>query len=55
MASKKKDIRLVIRLKSTESDHVYYTQKNRRNHPGRLELRKYDPIARRHVLYKETR
>lgn len=55
MASKKKDIRLMIRLKSTESGHIYYTQKNRRSHPGRLELRKYDPILRRHVLYKETK
>lgn len=50
MASKKKDIRLVIRLKSTESNQYYDTEKNRRNHPGRLELRKYDPIARRSVL-----
>lgn len=55
MASKKKDVRLLVRLKSTESDHVYYTQKNRRNNPARLELRKYDPILRKHVLYKETK
>ncbi len=55
MANKKKDIRMVIKLKSTESDHVYYTEKNRRNDPGRLELRKYDPIIRRHVLYRETK
>ncbi len=55
MASKKKDARIVIKLKSTESDHVYYTEKNRRNDPSRLELRKYDPILRRHVLYRETK
>ncbi len=55
MASKKKDVRLLIRLKSTESHHIYYTQKNRRNHPGRLELRKYDPIIRKHVTYKESK
>lgn len=55
MASKKKDIRIVIKLKSTESEHVYYTEKNRRNDPSRLELRKYDPIVRRHVLYRETK
>lgn len=55
MAGKKKDIRIVIKLKSTESDHVYYTEKNRRNDPARLELRKYDPILKKHVLYKETK
>jgi len=55
MASKKKDIRTLVRLKSSESDHIYYTEKNRRNNPARLELRKYDPIVRRHVLYKESK
>jgi large subunit ribosomal protein L33 len=55
MAGKKKDIRIVVKLKSTESDHVYYTEKNRRNDLARLELRKYDPILKKHVLYKETK
>jgi large subunit ribosomal protein L33 len=31
------------------------TRKNRRNHPDRLTLRKYDPIVRRHVLFREER
>ncbi|MGD9571502.1 MAG: 50S ribosomal protein L33 [Thermoleophilia bacterium] len=35
--------------------HVYMTTKNRRNNPDRLELRKYDPIARAHVMYREAR
>lgn len=55
MASKKKDIRIVIKLKSTESDHIYYTEKNRRNDSARLDLRKYDPILKKHVLFKETK
>jgi large subunit ribosomal protein L33 len=55
MASKKKNVRLLVRLKSTESNHLYYTEKNRRNNPGRLELRRYDPIVRRHVMYKESK
>ncbi|MCL4263935.1 MAG: 50S ribosomal protein L33 [Anaerolineae bacterium] len=53
--AKKKDIRGVIKLRSTESTHVYYTMKNRRNTPNRIELRKFDPVLRRHVLYRETR
>jgi large subunit ribosomal protein L33 len=54
MANKKGN-RIVIKLKSTESGHTYTTEKNRRNDPSRLELRRYDPILRRHVTYRETK
>jgi large subunit ribosomal protein L33 len=53
--AKKKGDRIVIKMRSTESTHVYHTEKNRRNDAGRLELRKYDPVIRRHVLFRETR
>lgn len=53
--AKKKGVRGVIKLRSTESHHIYYSMKNRRNTPARLELRKYDPTLRRHVVYRETR
>lgn len=43
-----------VRLKSTESGHCYYTTKNKRNLPNKMELMKYDPLIRKHVLYKET-
>ena len=42
--AKKKGVRGVIKLRSTESSHMYITFKNRRNNPQRLELKKYDPI-----------
>lgn len=45
--AKKKGIRGVIKLRSTESHHMYYAQKNRRNDPNRIELKKYDPTLRR--------
>ncbi len=51
----KKGPRVLVKLRSTESTHMYLTQKNRRNDPQRLELRKYDPIVRRHVIYRETK
>jgi large subunit ribosomal protein L33 len=54
MASKKGN-RIVIKLKSAESGHTYTTMKNRRNDPSRIELRKYDPIVRKHVTYRETK
>lgn len=53
--AKKKGVRGIIKLRSTESSHMYYSMKSRRNTPARLELRKYDPTLRRHVLYRETR
>ena len=54
MASKKGN-RIVIKLRSTESGHMYITMKNRKNDPNRLELRRYDPTLRRHVPYRETK
>ena len=51
----KKGNRVVVKLKSTESGHMYITTKNRRTTTARLELKKYDPLVRRHVIYRETR
>jgi large subunit ribosomal protein L33 len=53
--AKRKGDRQVIKLQSTESTHVYHTEKNKRNDPSRIELRRFDPIAGRHVIYRETR
>ena len=51
----KKGPRVMIKLRSTESAHMYVTDKNRRNDPNRLEIKKFDPIVRRHVVYRETK
>lgn len=53
MAKGNKDARSYVKLQSSESAHCYYVQKNRRNTVERLELRKYDPVVRRHVIYRE--
>jgi large subunit ribosomal protein L33 len=55
MAKKSKGKRILVKLKSSESGHMYYTFKNRQNTTARLELKKYDPLVRKHVLYKETK
>jgi len=55
MAKKNKEARSYVKLQSTESDHCYFTERNRRNSTQRLELRKYDPTLRKHVLYKEAK
>lgn len=47
--------RIKILMRSTESAYAYATTKNRRNSTQKLELRKYDPVVRRHVLFKESK
>ncbi|GAB4102671.1 50S ribosomal protein L33 [Micromonospora taraxaci] len=50
------DIRPVIKLRSTAgTGYTYVTRKNRRTSPDRLVLRKYDPVLRRHVDFREER
>ena len=50
------DVRPVIKMRSTGgSGYTYVTRKNRRNDAERLVLRKYDPVLRRHVDFREER
>ncbi|KLI98149.1 50S ribosomal protein L33 [Streptomyces albidoflavus] len=50
------EVRPVVKLRSTAgTGFTYVTRKNRRNDPDRLVLRKYDPVARRHVGFREER
>ncbi|MCB0045666.1 MAG: 50S ribosomal protein L33 [Caldilineaceae bacterium] len=51
----KKGPRVLVKMRSTESSHMYLTEKNRRNDPNRMELRKFDPIVRKHVVYRESK
>ena len=54
--AKSTDVRPVIKLRSTAgTGYTYVTKKNRRNNPDRMVLRKYDPVARKHVEFKEER
>jgi large subunit ribosomal protein L33 len=51
-----KSAREKIRLVSSEgTGHFYTTTKNKRNMPDKMEIRKYDPVARKHVIYKEAK
>ncbi len=53
MAAKGK--RIKIKLRSTESPYTYHKTKNARLHPERIEMKKYDPVVKKHVLFKETK
>jgi large subunit ribosomal protein L33 len=33
--------------------HFYTTDKNKRTTPDKLEMKKFDPVVRKHVIYKE--
>lgn len=45
-----------IKLESTAGTGYFYTTtKNRRTSTGKLQLMKYDPKIRKHVLFKETK
>ena len=45
-----------IKLESTAgTGHFYTTTKNKRTMPAKMEIKKYAPKARKHVLYKETK
>ena len=49
-------IREKIKLVSTaKTGHYYTTTKNKRNTPDKLVFKKYDPVVRKHVKYKEAK
>ena len=45
-----------IKLASTaDTGFFYVTKKNPRNTEGKMAMKKYDPVARKHVEFKETK
>ncbi len=51
-----KGAREKIKLESTAgTGHFYTTSKNKRTTPDKLQLMKFDPVARKHVAYRETK
>ncbi|HVS26179.1 MAG TPA: 50S ribosomal protein L33 [Burkholderiales bacterium] len=45
-----------IKLESSAgTGHFYTTTKNKRNQTEKMEIKKFDPVARKHVVYKETK
>ncbi|WP_119302242.1 50S ribosomal protein L33 [Dongia deserti] len=47
---------VLIKLVSTADTGYYYvTKKNPRTSTEKLEFKKYDPVARKHVAFKEAK
>ena len=45
-----------IKLVSSAGTGFYYTtDKNTRNMPGKMEIKKFDPKVRKHVMFKEAK
>ena len=45
-----------IKLESSAgTGHFYTTDKNKRTTPEKLEIKKFDPVVRKYVMYKETK
>jgi len=51
-----KAVREKIKLVSSAgTGHYYTTSKNKRTMTEKLEMKKYDPVVRKHVMYKEAK
>ena len=42
-------------VSSAGTGHFYTTTKNKKNTPEKMEMKKYDPVVRKHVIYKEAK
>lgn len=42
-------------VSSAGTGHFYTTNKNKRNTPEKIEIKKFDPVVRKHVAYKEAK
>jgi len=42
-------------VSSAGTGHYYTTSKNKRTTPDKIQMKKYDPVVRKHVIYKEAK
>jgi len=55
MAGKKKDREKIKLVSTAGTGYFYTTTKNRKNTPDKFEFNKFDPVARKHVAFKEAK
>ena len=46
---------LIKMVSTADTGYYYVAKKNTRTKTEKLELRKYDPVARKHVMFKESK
>ena len=42
-------------VSSAVTGHFYTTTKNKKNMPEKMEIKKFDPVVRKYVMYKEAK
>jgi large subunit ribosomal protein L33 len=42
-------------VSSAGTGHFYTTSKNKKNMPDKMEIKKFDPVVRKHVIYTEAK
>lgn len=51
----KKEVEKVKLVSTADTGYYYTTTKNRKNTPDKFEFKKYDPVVRKHVAFKEAK
>ena len=46
---------IIKMVSSAGTGHFYTTTKNKRTMPEKLEMKKFDPVVRKYVMYKEAK
>tara|TARA_Y100001970_G_scaffold128804_1_gene158949 strand:- start:571 stop:726 length:156 start_codon:yes stop_codon:yes gene_type:complete len=42
-------------VSSANTGHFYTTTKNKKTMPDKFEIRKFDPVVKKYVIYKEAK
>ena len=42
-------------VSSAGTGHFYTTTKNKKNMPEKMKIKKFDPVVRKYVMYKEAK
>jgi large subunit ribosomal protein L33 len=48
-------IQIILECTEKPGSSRYVTTKNRRNTPDRIEMKKYNPVLRKHTVHKEIK
>jgi large subunit ribosomal protein L33 len=51
----KSSVVLIRMISTADTGYFYVAKKNPRKTTEKLQLKKYDPVARKHVLFKESK
>ena len=51
----KKEVEKIKLVSTADTGYFYTTTKNRKSTPDKFEFKKYDPVVRKHVEFKESK